>query len=120
MNAPITITPSLLPLRDWREYRGLAVTRSDIAVLVWAVVAEFCHDNVSLTVSTMQGAQLWQPCESYIRDHAEEAEKQTIEYGRMRTVGTVIMEVLTDLELADDYLRIKRNEQHMAFEDGEN
>lgn len=117
MTPPVKITPSLLPSADWREFRTISTSRADIAVLVWAIVATFCGDPVELTVSGMQSGELVESCEGYIRDHAEEAEQTTIEYGRHRPSGEVIMDVLVELDLADDYLRIKRSEQHMAFEE---
>jgi hypothetical protein len=116
--APTVYHPHLLPHRDWREFRTLFRTgageRSDIALLIWAVVAEFTQDTSPLVVP--DGVEIWKRAEPYIREHAEAAEQATIDYNSRP--DEVIMGVLAYLDLADDYLRIKRNEQHMAFEGG--
>lgn len=100
----------------WRAFRVMTHNRAEVALLIWSVVANFCNDPAELALSHMSDDQVAESCEAYIRDHAEEAEQTTIAYGRQRPSGEVIMEVLAELELADDYLRIKRGEQHMAFE----
>lgn len=100
----------------WSTFRVISHGRTEIAFLIWSVVANFCNDAAELALLDMSDEQVAEWCEQYIRDHAEQAEQTTIAYGRQRPSGEVIMEVLTELELADDYMRIKRSEQHMAFE----
>jgi hypothetical protein len=104
-----------MPPESWSDYRQIADNRDEIAVLIWRIVAEFIHDTQPLVAEP--GRALWEVAERYIFDNAEAAEQQTIQYGRCRPRGEVITEVLTELSLADDYWRIKRGEQHMAFED---
>ena len=80
---------------------------------MWLRYDRFIGDRTPL--STPAGTPLWVPAEIYIRKQAEQAEQQTIVWNRRD--GAVIWAVLVDLVLDDDYWRIKRNEQHMAFEE---
>lgn len=100
----------------WSTFRAISNSRAEIAVLVWSIVATFRNDPAELYVSDMSDDEVAEWCEAYVREHAEEAEQVTIAYGRHKPSGEVIMEVLAELGLSDDYMRIKRNEQHMAFE----
>lgn len=112
MTTEIGLDPTTLHRDMWQHQRTQLETRSDVAVMIWAIVADFTGDVTPLQVLDDDA---WRPAEAYIREHAAEAESRTIEYGGRP--HEVIVPVLNELSLADDYLRIKRDEQHMAFED---
>jgi hypothetical protein len=107
---PVVIRPDQVPVQSWTDHAHSATTRGEIAVLIWRVVAEFIGDTTPLDIS---GLAPWSAAEDYIRAHAEEAESETIMYHH--GLPEVISGVLIPLGVYDDYWRIKRDEQHMAF-----
>lgn len=119
------VNPEHMPPESWTDYRREADNRDEIAILLWRIVAEFIDDTKPLAVP--EGTTWWAHAEDYIREHAEEAEQTTILW-RDRGAYTpipgalvplhqdVITLVLIDLRLDGDYWRIKRSEQHMAFD----
>jgi hypothetical protein len=104
----MNVNPDHMPPPSWPDYRHLADNRVETAILIWRIVAEFIGDRAPLPIDIDAG-EPWAVAEDYIRQHAEEAEEQTWE-------SRVIMQVLMDLSLADDYGRIKSGHQHMAFD----
>jgi hypothetical protein len=94
-----------------REYsQRPEASRLDIARRVAVVVAWFVrdHEAVASIMSAIPDAEM---LEQYVRDHAEDAE------GRTLTSGGTISGVLAREYLLDDYLRMKRGEQGMAFDE---
>jgi len=110
-----TVDPAHMPPVSWRDYRVEAESRSEVAILVWRIVAEFIGDTT--TPLEAVGVALWVPAEQYVRAHAGEAEQRTIPWERRD--DEVIVRVLMDLGLESDYWRIKCSEQHKAFEDNQ-
>src|SRR4051794_6831256 len=91
-----------------REYsQKPEASRLDIARRVACVVAWFIRDwdMRELCIIGKDAEAL----EQYVRDHADEAE------GERTSTGRVLAEVLIHEYLFDDYTRIKKREQHMAF-----
>lgn len=91
-----------------REYsQRPEASRLDIARRVAVVVCWFVRDldNLERLITGRDAEAL----EQYVRDHADEAE------GERTSTGRVLAEVLIHEYLFDDYTRIKRREQHMAF-----
>lgn len=92
-----------------REYsQKPEASRLDIARRVAVIVAWFVRDYDSLErVITGRDVEV---LEKYVRDHADEAEGETL-----TSTGDIISYTLRDACVLDDYMRIKRGGQHMAF-----
>lgn len=117
-DATTTIPQSLFPLAHLSGYSRVwdgETPRVVIALLVWRIVAEFTRDPAPLQVPPDQ--TITATAERYVMDHADAAEQEDIEYDGETEVITYVM---NRTSLLDDYLRIKHNVQHMAFETTEN
>ena len=112
------VFPEDFTLHALGEMRPYVTERVEIAVLVWRVCAEFLGDVEPIIEKP--GQSMTETAEEYVRERAAEIESRTLSWispftGR-RDYQAVVMQVLDEFALADDYLRIKANAQHMAFE----
>lgn len=92
------------------EYDG--EDRTEVARATLRIVAKFVGDSESDLIK--QGSA--EECEARVAELAEEAQGNTISHnGRP---AAIVMEVLQDHFLADDFMRMARGDQAAAFEPG--
>lgn len=109
----IAVYPGMLPMDRLSGYSLWAdgeTPRVMIALLLWRIVAEFCHDAEPLRPGPGQTITI--AAEQYVRSYSSAAEQEDAEY---EGETEVIVYVLHRLGLDADYQRVKRDTQHMAF-----
>lgn len=96
----------------------MPTSRFDVARRTYEIVAAFAEGTDERTIAERTAAWSAEDFEAAVATLAIHAECNTVQVwnGEHRRTGWIVMEALDAEELADDYMRMKRGEQAMAFD----